>query len=76
MISSVPELGPAVNTVIRKCLGGPDGEDVLVMVDAATRSIGQALRDGAAQAGADAVLAIMDERGTTAPNPRGRSPRR
>jgi leucyl aminopeptidase (aminopeptidase T) len=38
------------------------GEEVLVVADEETRRIGEALRDGAAAAGGDAVLAIMDPR--------------
>ena len=56
------DLGPAVNTVVRRCLDVRDGEGVLVIVDEATREIGEALRTEAAAAGGDAVLAVMDER--------------
>ena len=56
------DLQPAVSTVIRRCLGVRDGEDVVVVVDPGTRTIGEALRDEAAAAGGDAVLMIMDER--------------
>ena len=52
----------AVDTVIRRCLGIRPGEAVVVVADAPTRAIGDALRDGAARAGADAVLALMDSR--------------
>jgi leucyl aminopeptidase (aminopeptidase T) len=38
------------------------GEDVVVVVDPATQTIGEALRDAAAGTGADAVLAVMDAR--------------
>jgi leucyl aminopeptidase (aminopeptidase T) len=58
----MPDLGPAVSTVIDRCLGVQPGEEVLVVVDPPTRAIGEALRDAAKVAGADAVLAIMDER--------------
>src|SRR5205807_7885046 len=37
-------------------------EEVLVVADRGTRAIGEALRDGAAEVGADAVLTIMDPR--------------
>ncbi len=56
------DLGPAVATVVRRCLQVAAGEDVLVVADAATRAIGEALRDEASAVGADAVLAVMDER--------------
>ncbi len=62
MIGRMPDLGPAVNTVINRCLAVQPGEETLVIADRGTRAIGEALRDGAAAAGADAVLTIMDPR--------------
>ncbi len=62
-------LAPAVDAVINRCLAIQPGEDVLVVADAGTRTIGEALRDGAATAGADAVLAVMDERATDGTDP-------
>jgi leucyl aminopeptidase (aminopeptidase T) len=59
----------AVRTIVDRCLAIKAGEDVLVVVDPATRSIGEALRERAAQAGADAVLAVMDERATDGTDP-------
>jgi leucyl aminopeptidase (aminopeptidase T) len=56
------ELERAVATVIDQCLGIRDGEEVVVVVDDATRAIGDALRDAAAQRGAEAVLTVMDPR--------------
>lgn len=56
------DLGPAIATVIRRCLAVRAGENVVVVVDPAKRAIGDALRAEAATAGADAVLMIMDER--------------
>ena len=56
------DLGPAVATVVRKCLDVKPGEDVLVIVDSITRRIGEALREEASAVGADAVLTVMDER--------------
>jgi leucyl aminopeptidase (aminopeptidase T) len=56
------DLGPAMSTVVRRCLAIRAGEEVVVVVDPATRSIGEALRDEAAGVGADAILALMDER--------------
>ncbi len=58
----MPDLGPAVSTVVGRCLAIKAGEGVLVVVDHATRSIGEALRTAAKDLGADAVLAVMDER--------------
>jgi leucyl aminopeptidase (aminopeptidase T) len=58
----VPDLAPAVANVVRRCLDVRPGEDVLVITDAGARALGEALRDEAAAAGGDAVLAVMDER--------------
>jgi leucyl aminopeptidase (aminopeptidase T) len=63
------ELHQAVSTVVRRCLEIEEGEEVLVIVDAGTRAIGEALRDEASDASADAVLAVMDERGTDGTEP-------
>jgi leucyl aminopeptidase (aminopeptidase T) len=65
----VPDLDAAVRTVIERCLAVRVGEEVLVAVDPASRPIGEALRDGARAAGADAVLALMDERATDGTEP-------
>jgi leucyl aminopeptidase (aminopeptidase T) len=59
---SAPDLATAVETVIRRSLGIRAGEDVVVVVDAGTREIGEALRAEAADAGAEAVLCVMDAR--------------
>ncbi|HWF49708.1 MAG TPA: hypothetical protein VG294_03595 [Solirubrobacteraceae bacterium] len=58
----MPDLTPAVANVIRRCLDVRPGEDVLVITDPGVRALGEALRDEAAAAGGDAVLAVMDER--------------
>jgi leucyl aminopeptidase (aminopeptidase T) len=58
----VTDLDRAVETVVGDCLGIRGGERVVVVVDAGTRAIGDALRDAAAKAGGDAVLAVMDPR--------------
>jgi leucyl aminopeptidase (aminopeptidase T) len=63
------DLGPAVQTVVRRCLAVKEGEDVVVVVDPETRAIGEALRDEAAATGADAVVMIMDERATDGSEP-------
>ena len=63
------DLGPAVATVVSRCLAVQPGEDALVIVDRETRAIGEALRDECAAAGADAVLAVMDERATDGTEP-------
>ena len=51
-----------MTAVIRRCLGVKAGEDVLVIADPPKLAIGTALRDEAHAAGAEAVLAVMDER--------------
>ena len=56
------DLGPAVRTVVNDCLAVKPGEDVLVISDPRLQRIGEALREAAREAGADAVLALMDER--------------
>ena len=63
------DLGPAVATVVRRCLAVQPGENVLVVVDPATRVIGETLRNECASVGADAVLAVMDERATDGTEP-------
>ena len=63
------DLSAAIDTVINRCLAVQPGEDVLVVADPATRGMGEALRDAASAAGADAVLAVMDERATDGTDP-------
>jgi leucyl aminopeptidase (aminopeptidase T) len=68
----MPDLGPAVKTVISSCLAVQAGEDVLVVCDPATMRIAESLRGAAREVGADAALALMDEReidGTEPPRP-------
>ena len=62
MINQVPDLTPSVQTVVHRCLAVKPGEDVVVIVDGGTRAIGEALREEATGASADAVLAVMDPR--------------
>jgi len=65
-------LDQAVQTVIRRCLGVLPDESVLVVVDEGTRSLGEALRDAAAEIGADAVLTVIaarEEHGQEPPEP-------
>jgi leucyl aminopeptidase (aminopeptidase T) len=65
----VSDLGLAVDAVVHRCLAVREGENVLVIVDPATRPIGEALRDAAKALGADAVLSVMDERATDGTEP-------
>jgi leucyl aminopeptidase (aminopeptidase T) len=69
MMVAMSDLGPAVSTVVRRCLGVKEGEAVRVVVDPATGAIGEALRDEAGAAGGDAVLMVMDERATDGAEP-------
>jgi leucyl aminopeptidase (aminopeptidase T) len=57
------DLAPAVRTVVRRCLAVQPGENVVVVVDSTLRNVGDALRDEAEGAQADAVLAVMAPRG-------------
>ena len=57
------DLAPAVRTVVRRCLAVQPGENVLVVVDRPLQDVGEALRDEAERAQADAVLAVMTPRG-------------
>jgi leucyl aminopeptidase (aminopeptidase T) len=63
------ELGQAVQAVVGQSLAVREGESVVVVVDSGTREIGEALRDAAAQAGAEAVLTVMDPRAVDGEEP-------
>jgi leucyl aminopeptidase (aminopeptidase T) len=65
------DLDNAVQAVVRDCLGVSDAEEVLVICNPATRDLAERLRSEAAAAGADAVLALMDERDSHAAEPPG-----
>jgi leucyl aminopeptidase (aminopeptidase T) len=52
----------AAEAVVRDSLGVQPQERVLVIADTGTQAIGEALRDAASRAGAEAVLALMDPR--------------
>ena len=55
-------LKSALNAVVGDCLAVRAREEVLVIADPPSRELGDALRDVAAQAGADATLAVIAER--------------
>jgi leucyl aminopeptidase (aminopeptidase T) len=59
----------AVEAVVRECLDVKGGEEVLVISNPATRALGERLRSESAAVGADAVLAVMDERASHAAEP-------
>jgi leucyl aminopeptidase (aminopeptidase T) len=69
MIGPMGDLTQAMRAIVNQCLAVKRDEDVLVLVDTATRAIGKSLREEARGAGADAVLAIMDERETDGTEP-------
>jgi leucyl aminopeptidase (aminopeptidase T) len=63
------DLDRAVAAVVRDCLAVKEGEEVLVVCNPATQHLGERLRGEAADAGADAVLALMSERASHAAEP-------
>jgi leucyl aminopeptidase (aminopeptidase T) len=63
------DLRDAVVTVVDHCLAIRPGENALVVADPGTRTMSAALRQAAADRGADAVLAVMDERATDGTEP-------
>ncbi len=66
------DLDRAVTTVVERCLGIRDGENVLVVADPDRADLGQALLDAARAAGGDPVLMILPpnpSRGTEPPPP-------
>jgi leucyl aminopeptidase (aminopeptidase T) len=65
----VSDLDSAVRAVVRDCLGVSEDEEVLVICNPATHDLAERLRSEAAAAGADAVLALMDERDSHAGEP-------
>ena len=56
------DLDRAVHTVVSQCLAVRAGEQVLVVADTETRRLGNIFREAAAEAGADAVVAVMEPR--------------
>jgi leucyl aminopeptidase (aminopeptidase T) len=63
------ELDRAVRAVVRDCLGVREGEEVLVICNPATRTLGERLREESGVAGGDAVLALISERESHAAEP-------
>ncbi len=63
------DLDRAVRAVVRDCLGVREGEEVLVVGNPATLQLSERLREEAAHAGADAVLAVISERASHAAEP-------
>jgi aminopeptidase len=63
------DLDRAVAAVVRDCLAVKEGEEVLVVCNPATQRIGELLRNEGAEAGGEAVLAVMSERASHAAEP-------
>src|SRR5919106_1276620 len=63
------DLDRAVRAVVRDCLGVKQGEEVLVVANPATQHLGERLREEAADAEGDAVLALISERASHAAEP-------
>jgi leucyl aminopeptidase (aminopeptidase T) len=64
------DLAAAASSVVTRCLGIRDGENLLVVADPGTLDVGRALLDAGLDAGADAVLLTLPprpERGTEPP---------
>ena len=55
--------------MVRDCLGVREGEDVLVICNPATQSLGERLRAEAQSVGAEGVLSVMAERASHAAEP-------
>jgi leucyl aminopeptidase (aminopeptidase T) len=65
----VSDLDRAVHAVVRECLGVKEAEEVLVVCNPATQHLGERLREEAAAAGGDALLAVISERASHAAEP-------
>ena len=63
------DLDRAVETIVRRCLGIRAGEQAVVVTDTDTQPLGEALRDGAAAAGAETVLVVMSPRSVDGEEP-------
>jgi leucyl aminopeptidase (aminopeptidase T) len=63
------DLDRAVRAVVRECMGVKEGEEVLVVCNPATQSLGERMRAEAEDVGADAVLTVMAERSSHAAEP-------
>ena len=63
------DLRRAVETVFGPCLGVRPEENVVVVVDRTTAPLGEALREAATTAGAEAVTVVMEPRGVDGEEP-------
>jgi leucyl aminopeptidase (aminopeptidase T) len=66
---SPTDIDRALNAVVRDCLAIQAGEAVLVVADPPSEGLGRAFRDVAQAAGADATLALIEERPTHGAEP-------
>jgi leucyl aminopeptidase (aminopeptidase T) len=64
-------LGQAVRAVVVDCLHVREGEELLVICDPGTRRLAELLREEGERLGADAVLALMEQRATSGTEPPG-----
>jgi leucyl aminopeptidase (aminopeptidase T) len=67
----MPNLAPAVAVILDRCLAVKPREEVVVVADPASRTIGEGLRAAAAARYAEAVLVVMDERAEHGNEPPG-----
>jgi leucyl aminopeptidase (aminopeptidase T) len=65
------DLDRAVGVVVGECLAVAKGEEVLIVCNPATETLGKSLRDAAEGRGAEAVLTVMSERESHAAEPPG-----
>ena len=63
------DLERASETVVGPCLGVQSGEDVVIVVDSATRTIGEALLAAVTAAGGEPVLTVMEPRAVDGEEP-------
>ncbi|MGB2710015.1 MAG: hypothetical protein WBC33_00745 [Conexibacter sp.] len=66
---SAADLDRALLTIVERCLDVRSGEHVLVVGDPGSRELAESMREMAARHGADAVLALMDERANDGAEP-------
>jgi leucyl aminopeptidase (aminopeptidase T) len=64
-----PDLEQALIAIMERCLDVRSGEQVLVIGDRGSRELAEAMREMAARHGADAVLALMEERANDGAEP-------
>jgi leucyl aminopeptidase (aminopeptidase T) len=63
------DLEQAVETVVGQCLGVQGGEEVVIVADRSTESIGAALHAAVARSGAEPVMTVMEPRAVDGQEP-------